>query len=806
MSTLQKRSQRGLQIAASIFSLPVVLASLGIAGGVIGFRQAGLLERVELWAYDQLIQLRPDRGPDPRLLIVAITEEDIQSLEKWPMSDEVMSQAIDILDRYQPLAIGLDLYRDLPTNPGHEALAAQLEARDRIVAVCKVGDAQGKGEVPPPQALDEWQSSNDRRVGFSDTVVDTDGIVRRSLLAISPSENECRTPLSLSLQLAFQYLEARGIQPADTETLQLQQTVFPRLEATAGSYQTADAQGYQILLDYRSANRVANRVTLSDVLNNRLQPDWVKDRIVTIGVDASSIDDSFYTPFSATQADNRKMAGVAVHAQITSQILSAVLDNQPLIWFWADWQELTWIVVWAFAGGLVARALRRPLYFSVGLASCLVLLSGIGISTFVSSSGWIPVIPPAIALVLSGVSVTAHKTYKTLREQQALIRRAEDQKENLALLQTLMQDPNRIAPSPITRSQETEISSANIPQPATISTDQHERTELPDDITGALGVNPSSEEFPPDPRTLPEFRLAGRYRVIEPLALGGFGQTFLAEDTQRPGNPTCVVKHLMPARTDAQFLKVARRLFNNEAEILEQLGKHNQIPQLLAYFEENEEFYLVEEYIEGHPLNDELPIDKRLTEFRTIELLKGILPVMAFIHKHHVIHRDIKPGNIIRRKQDSRLVLIDFGAVKQIRPNAPREQEGFTVAIGTKGYAPPEQFVGQPRLSSDIYALGMIGIQAITGIMPAELPQDPETGNILWRDFTTTSDEFADVLNRMICYHFSERYQSASEALKALKALPELPPTASPVPKDVAPIKPIQDKPPSKSGKMGVDD
>ena len=135
MSTLQKRGQRGLQIAAKIFSLPVVLASLGIAGGVIGLRQAGLLERVELWAYDQLIQLRPDRGPDPRLLIVAITEEDIQSLGKWPMTDAFMSQAIDILDRYQPLAIGLDLYRDLPTHPRHDALVAQLEERDRIVAV-----------------------------------------------------------------------------------------------------------------------------------------------------------------------------------------------------------------------------------------------------------------------------------------------------------------------------------------------------------------------------------------------------------------------------------------------------------------------------------------------------------------------------------------------------------------------------------------------------------------------------------------------------------------------------------------------
>jgi serine/threonine protein kinase len=189
--------------------------------------------------------------------------------------------------------------------------------------------------------------------------------------------------------------------------------------------------------------------------------------------------------------------------------------------------------------------------------------------------------------------------------------------------------------------------------------------------------------------------LQGRYKIIERLGRGEFGQTYIAEDTQRPGKPHCVVKQLHPNRNDEKSLQLARRLFATEAETLENLGRHDQIPQLLAYFEEDQEFYLVQEFIDGYSLSEELPPGTCLGESEVVALLKDILGVLDFIHGHHVVHRDIKPANIIRRQVDRRLVLIDFGAVKLLQTQiAP--QESSTVAIGTPGYAPPEQWSGKP--------------------------------------------------------------------------------------------------------------
>lgn len=158
-----------------------------------------------------------------------------------------------------------------------------------------------------------------------------------------------------------------------------------------------------------------------------------------------------------------------------------------------------------------------------------------------------------------------------------------------------------------------------------------------------------------------------RYQVVEVLGQGGFGHTYTAKDTRRPGNPTCVVKLLKPAISDPDFLQTARRLFNSEAETLEKLGNHDQIPRLLAYFEENEEFYLVQEFIDGHPLSAELAPGQRWDESQVIQLLQEVLSILEFVHSNGVIHRDLKPDNLIRRTSDSKLVLVDFGAVKQVK-------------------------------------------------------------------------------------------------------------------------------------------
>ena len=264
-----------------------------------------------------------------------------------------------------------------------------------------------------------------------------------------------------------------------------------------------------------------------------------------------------------------------------------------------------------------------------------------------------------------------------------------------------------------------------------------------------------------------------RYQVVEVLGQGGFGHTYIAQDTRRPGNPTCVVKHLKPAAGDPDFLQIARRLFNSEAETLEKLGTHDQIPRLLAYFEENHEFYLVEEFVAGHPLSAELPPGQQWNESQVIQLLSEVLSILEFVHTNGVIHRDLKPDNLIRRTSDNKLVLVDFGAVKQIQMHSIVAQETVdkTVAIGTPGYMPSEQGQGRPRPSSDLYALGMIGIQALTGLNPMQLSENTQTGEIIWRHQAQVSDNLAAILNKMVRHYFKHRYQSATEALQAVNSL-----------------------------------
>jgi serine/threonine protein kinase len=271
--------------------------------------------------------------------------------------------------------------------------------------------------------------------------------------------------------------------------------------------------------------------------------------------------------------------------------------------------------------------------------------------------------------------------------------------------------------------------------------------------------------------------LGGRYKIISELGAGGFGQTFLAEDLHLPGHPRCVVKKLRPQTKDPTTLAMARRLFDTEAQVLYQLGNHNQIPRLLAHFEDNEEFYLVQELIEGKPLTQELVKGQRWTETQVITLVQDVLQVLAFVHQQNVIHRDLKPPNLIRRRDDGKIVLIDFGAVKQVTTQTANPEDiaqtDLTVSIGTKGYMPNEQVAGSPRFSSDVYAVGMLAIQALTGVHPKRIKEDPRTSEIAWREYAPqVSPELANFIDPMVRYDFRDRYSTAVEALNALRNLP----------------------------------
>lgn len=761
------------QLASSKLLRPAILASLTVTSLLFVGRMLGLSQSLELNAFDQLMQVRPALPPDPRLLIVEVTETDILSLKTYPITDAVMTQLLSKLDQYQPAAIGLDIFRDIPQPPGHAELSSLLKKSDRIIPVCKLSDAESPGNPPPPGLPNS-------RVGFADLTPDDNGIVRRALLFAKPPKNSrCTIDTSFSFQLARKYLENKGVKldlipqnrfklgkgfkPEWTsiDLLKLGNVILPPLTRNDGGYQNAQTGGYQLLLNYRSGASLARSVTISEVLNNRVDPSWVKDRVVLIGGTAPSLNDTFYTPYSSGLRGSQKMPGVVVHGQIVSQLLSTALDGRPQFWFWPDWVEVLWIWGWAFTGGILVRVIRHPGQLVLAEGVALGVLLGTSVLVFFGSA-WIPVVVPTLGLITTATGVIAYSVYEAKQEADYIAGKVKEQEKNIALLQTLLKEKT-IVPS----TTDTDYELDEDGDETEIAPDNDDD----DDGTAVWGEDQENLTTTVKADKKDANLLAGHYKINRVLGSGGFGLTYLAQDTHRPGAPVCVVKHLRPARRDQNFLDIARRLFNTEAEILEKLGTHPQIPRLLAHFEERKEFYLVQEYVDGHPINEELPVDKRLPEAQVVDLLKGVLEILAFIHEHSVIHRDIKPSNIMRRHHDGKLFLIDFGAVKQIQPQERTDQESFTVAIGTRGYAPPEQYAGHPSFSSDIYALGMIGIQAITGIPPHQLTLSPDTGDISWRHLANVREEFALIIDKMVRYHFPARYQSAASVLEDLRQL-----------------------------------
>lgn len=398
--------------------LTIGITSLLVSGAVLGLRYLGQLQQLELLAYDQMVRLQPDKGPDSRLLVVAITEADIRSQRRWPLSDQTLSQAIANLQRHQPVAIGLDIYRDIPQEPGHQQLVKQFKASN-IIGITKISDANDVGVAPPP-ALPEAQ------VGFNDISSDPDGVIRRNLMFADSelSDGSIVTLYSFSLQLALAYLQQKGIQPKasaiNEEYMQVGDGVFIPLTETSGGYQRADAQGYQILLDYRSKENVARQVTLSQVLKGDLKPEWVKGKIVLIGATARSAKDTFLTPYSPMDPETPLMSGVEIHAQSVSQILGAALDGEQLFWFWDERTEVLWIVGWSVLGGLLAWFIRHPIVLGISGSLTMTTLLGCCFSLFLQK-GWVPVAAPALCLVTTGGIVVTYRAHQAQRQQQIVM-------------------------------------------------------------------------------------------------------------------------------------------------------------------------------------------------------------------------------------------------------------------------------------------------------------------------------------------------------------------------------------------------
>ena len=392
--------------------LPVVaISTLMIAGVVLGVRHLGGMQPLELLAWDQMVRLRPDAGSDPRLLVVAVTEEDIRRFKKWPLSDQAIAQALAKLQQYQPTVIGLDLYRDIPIEPGHQQLVAQLQ-KPNVIAIRNIDNVYGTSAPPEAPAS---------QIGFNDFPLDPDGVIRRNALFAKAEQGVL---YSLSLRLAIAHLKTQGILPASSQInpkyLQLRQSTFIPLKENPGQYQSID-DGYQILLNYRSPREVARTIPLYQVLQGKFSPDWVKGKIILIGSTAPSLKDDFYTPYSPTEKKYPKMAGVFLHAQLVSQFLDAATGERSLFWFWSESMEVMWIVGWTLLGSLLAWGLRHPLALIFSFGGGLVLLSGTCFYLF-TQQGWVPVTSPAIGFVLAGGILITYRSYEAQQQQQIVMK------------------------------------------------------------------------------------------------------------------------------------------------------------------------------------------------------------------------------------------------------------------------------------------------------------------------------------------------------------------------------------------------
>jgi CHASE2 domain-containing sensor protein len=401
--------------------LAILLISLVVTTLLMWVRYWGYLQTSELQAFDHFIQMRSQlvtEKPDQRLLIITIDQGDIQyqinqgMQMRWSLSDQALAQLLEKLNKYQPRTIGLDIYRDGGVDPKYPNLATLFEQDSRFLFVCKVATTDDDGNtagIPPPSGVSQ------KRLSFSDFVADDDNTARRQLLHLTPPPKSlCPAEYAFSLQLALHYLDKEGKTSDVTKEdyLQIGDVVFPQLKEHSSGYQKLDASGYQLLLNYRSlpsVEKIAQQVNLTDVLDEKIPLESVqllKDRVILIGLSSSTDTNDFWkTPFSAAAKPNQKeVPGVFVQAQMVSQILSAVLDGRPLLWWLPGWVEALWVWGWSLIGGITVWYFTKPLHLGLAVTVMLLVLFGLCFGIFMLA-GWIPFIPSVLALLITQIAI-----------------------------------------------------------------------------------------------------------------------------------------------------------------------------------------------------------------------------------------------------------------------------------------------------------------------------------------------------------------------------------------------------------------
>ncbi len=403
--------------------ITVFLSTGIVAASIISLRYLGVFQVQELQVLDHIVRLHPQEEPDSRFLVVEVNEKDVQTLLLEPtrgpksISDKLLAKLLEKLQQYQPRVIGVDIYRDIPDFPEQSKqseLAKQL-SQENVVVICK-----GKDSKYDPQGIKPPTEVPVERQGFTDALRDTDGIVRRQILMMKQeSSSVCSTPYSLSLQLAARYLFFDDIHHEFTDDAVVfksgvDSTKFRRLESgrSGGYQQGVNLGGLQILINYRNSN--FEIVSLEDVLSGSIEPDAVKDKIILIGITAQSLGDTFPTPYSIVQQPYTETAGVLIQAQMTSQIISTVLDKRQTLWVVPYWGDILWIYGWCLAGGLIIWRVRSQLGKICAIGTTIIILYGICIGILLTQGAWLPLIPSLLAVIFGGATVLVFKTSREI--------------------------------------------------------------------------------------------------------------------------------------------------------------------------------------------------------------------------------------------------------------------------------------------------------------------------------------------------------------------------------------------------------
>ncbi|MEL6553221.1 MAG: serine/threonine-protein kinase [Cyanobacteria bacterium J06621_11] len=759
LTTKDKFSTWQQQLTAKYWRFAISAVTATVAASAVGLN-LGIVNLLERQVQSLFFELRGPVEAPKNIVILAIDEdsldqgqhyrddpdryEDMEPIATWPWKRQAYAQVIERLMEAGAKAVALDILFLQESGHGFEDDEAFAEVltrySDRIVLAMEYrGTSEAQGEFYQAiLPLEQFQAAG-VQLGTINFPLEPNQQIHRLgqtfLADIKRYEQEALYGQQNGQQDGQQsnYGNGQSSNREASAVIQDQDPAFDFLplsfpQAVLNAARVPYTTSLQENIFFHGPGATFEQIPFWHVLDddpwrNQLNSgQGFKDKIVIIGATAAAEQDFHKVPFAQSLLYPYKMPGVEILANAVATLEQGISPTRLI-----RSPHLNAIAVLALGLSIAAlinktqRHSRRAMIALGGLSFWML----IGYVAFVYGNVVVITGTPAIAIATIGlldfgISVTSER-FKKRRLRTSLA---------------------RYATSPLVQ----EIISQQ--------DDFHDLLDLNRaDIIGKL--------------------LRDRYRILEVIGAGGFGETYKAQDTQRPGNPVCVVKQLKIVSDNPKSHHLASRLFKDEAIVLGQLGEHSQIPRLLAYFEVQQTFYLVQEMIAGKLLRDILSRSRPLSQRAVLQMLLDLIPVISFVHSQGVIHRDIKPSNIILRNKDKRYVLIDFGAVKTISNQLPESATRMpsTVGIGTQGYMPSEQSIGRPTVRSDIYALGITAIEALTGRPPHALKRSDD-GEIIWsHTIEDISPDLSRIINKMVRYDFNKRYGSSNEVLIELQTI-----------------------------------